>query len=140
MLKHVKTIGLKEKSQPILTHVISAPIKNSNLGPVKLPDLGLYRESKIVQIPGDLQANNSPESPTLEKFVITKANSRSLRRYNSEQLFKTVNNTSFTFAEDNDDLKQKKFAIGQEILQNMGYKEIYRIENELSVYKTTKKN
>ena len=60
MLKHVKTIGLKEKSQPTLTHVISAPIKNSNLGPVKLPDLGLYRESKIVQIPGDLQANNSP--------------------------------------------------------------------------------
>lgn len=140
MLKHVKTIGLKEKSQPTLTHVISAPIKNSNLGPVKLPDLGLYRESKIVQIPGDLQANNSPESPTLEKFVITKANSRSLGRYNSEQLFKTVNNTSFTFAEDNDDLKQKKFATGQEILQNMGYKEIYRIENELSVYKTTKKN
>lgn len=140
MLKHVKTIGLKEKSQPTLTHVISAPIKNSNLGPVKLPDLGLYRESKIVQIPGDLQANNSLESPTLEKFVITKANSGSLRRYNSEQLFKTVNNTSFTFAEDNDDLKQKKFATGQEILQNMGYKEIYRIENELSVYKTTKKN
>ena len=140
MLKHVKTIGLKEKSQPTLTHVISAPIKDSNFGPDKLPDLGLYRESKIVEIPGDLQANNSPEKPKLEKFVITEANSRSLRRYNSEQLFKTVNNTSFTFAEDNDDLKQKKFATGQEILQNMGYKEIYRIENELSVYKTTKKN
>ncbi len=140
MLKHIKPVGLKEKSQPTLTHGISAPIKNSNLGPVKLPDLGLYRESKIVQIPGDLQANNSPENPKLEKFVIAKANSRSLRGYNSEQLFKTVNNTSFTFAEDNDDLKQKKFATGQEILQNMGYKEIYRIENELSVYKTTKKN
>lgn len=135
MLKHVKLTESKEKSQTILTNGISVPIKNENLGPVKLPDLSLYRESKIVQIKGDLQSNNSAKQSKLENFVMSKANSKTLNRYNSEQLFKPVDNTSPISAEDNDDIKQKRFGLGQEILQNLGYKEIYRIENELSVKK-----
>lgn len=133
MLKHIRTKRTKDKNPPILTEKITTPIKNSNLG--------LYRKSKIIQIPDDLKSNNFPEKLKLEKFNISEANCKSLNRYNPEQLFKTANNTFLPSSpENNDDIKQKKFALGQEILQNMGYKEIFRIENELSVQETTKKN
>ncbi len=77
MFKHVKAKGSKEKNQSFLKTEISAPIKDSNEeSDNKLPDLNKYRESKIVQIPGGLQSNNSSEKSKLEKFVISKANTR----------------------------------------------------------------
>lgn len=131
MLKHVKSRGSREKNQTILTNEISAPIKNLNLESLKLPNLGLYRKSKIVQIPGDLESNNfseqlqpRTEKLKLEEFDMTNANPKVLGKYDPKQLYRAGDPNSQTIQKDEDD----KFERGQEILQNMGYTKIFRIK------------
>ena len=139
MFKHVEPRGSKEKKQTILTNGISAPIKNSNLESVKLPNLGQYRKSKIVQIPGGLESNNISEKLQLEKFVLTNANPKILGKYDPKQLYRAGDLNSQPIEQDGDELKQNEFARGQEILQNMGYTQIFRIENKLLAQEKTKK-
>lgn len=119
MLKHVKSRGSREKNQTILTNEISAPIKNLNLESVKLPNLGLYRKSKIVQIPGGLESNNfseqlqpRTEKLKLEKFDMTNANPKVLGKYDPKQLYRAGDPNSQTIQQDEDELKRNEFERG----------------------------